>query len=601
MFARGTMFDEDVGRWPGDSPDLFPTVRLVICNPFVGMPMIAATRPWGRGLALASLLVLVGGLVDRMSPVSRAMLKYPDLPPFFRSLFTFLISPGWIISYSLIVFPLLFVACAGIYYLCGRLLDGRGSFGSLVATTSFALTPYLLLAAANFILNLFRVPIVGGILALPTLAWATALTVLAIRASLGLTTGRAVLAAFAPFLVVIPVAACAVLALLYAVTSTPSQAGAGQGTTLPAVSATKPDVRTIELATNDLIFDPHSGLLYASVPGSVPGNGNSVVAIDPASGLIKERIAVGSEPNILALSDDGRYLYVGLSGAVEIQRIDLQTRAIDQHIPLVEEQGGSYLATAIAVLPGKAEEIVVGLRPVVMSGIPENVAVYTNGQKRAQLAKPGNFGRSDLFFCGDSTTVYGSDGSFQLNTLAVDSAGVRQVGAPVRIFSSGAQQVRCAGNRLYGSNGEVFDLGSKQLVGTFPRSDRSGSERPGLVYPDAAIERVFFIGVQRVQESAYTLEVYDRQRFTPIATVPIAPIATGDDFSTTLGSRRLVRWGGDGLGFRTKTAIILVRSPYIDGTASAPVSSHPLNGGGWPLGTNMSLLLPVHRSRRRGA
>src|SRR5438876_9491451 len=77
------------------------------------------------------------------------------------------------------------------------------------------------------------------------------------------------------------------------------------------------DVRQLTLPANDLISDRFRGKIYASVPSradgsatSSGGSGNSIAVVDPESGAVGPFIPVGSEPNRLAISDDGRYLYV---------------------------------------------------------------------------------------------------------------------------------------------------------------------------------------------------------------------------------------------------------------------------------------------------
>jgi hypothetical protein len=51
----------------------------------------------------------------------------------------------------------------------------------------------------------------------------------------------------------------------------------------------------LPLPSNSLIYNPHDGMLYASVPGYAgPGLGNSVVAIDPNTGVLTRTIPVGT-------------------------------------------------------------------------------------------------------------------------------------------------------------------------------------------------------------------------------------------------------------------------------------------------------------------
>src|SRR5689334_21609896 len=94
----------------------------------------------------------------------------------------------------------------------------------------------------------------------------------------------------------------------------------------PAAFAEVTSVRQLNLVTNDLVVDPKTQTLYVSVPSRAGSGGNSVMPIDPKTGALGAPVFVGSEPNRLAVSDDGRYIYVGLDGANSVRRFDLSTQ-----------------------------------------------------------------------------------------------------------------------------------------------------------------------------------------------------------------------------------------------------------------------------------
>jgi hypothetical protein len=80
----------------------------------------------------------------------------------------------------------------------------------------------------------------------------------------------------------------------------------------------------IPLLTNDLIYDSHNGLLYASVPSNGgPSLGNSIVSIDPYTGNIGTPIFVGSEPGKMSLSADGTTIWVAFRGTPSARKVDL--------------------------------------------------------------------------------------------------------------------------------------------------------------------------------------------------------------------------------------------------------------------------------------
>lgn len=74
-------------------------------------------------------------------------------------------------------------------------------------------------------------------------------------------------------------------------------------TPTPTVSAF---VRQVPLATKDLVFNPSTQTIYASVPSSAGVGGNSVTTINPTNGVVGSSVFVGSEPGKLALSDDNQ-------------------------------------------------------------------------------------------------------------------------------------------------------------------------------------------------------------------------------------------------------------------------------------------------------
>src|SRR5438309_319544 len=122
------------------------------------------------------------------------------------------------------------------------------------------------------------------------------------------------------------------------------------------------DIRQLSLPANDLVYDPGTHGIYATVPSSGGAIGNSVTAIDPETGQIGPSVFIGSEPGRLALSDDGQYLYVGLNGAAAVRRFDLTSQTAGPQFSLgLSPITGPLLPGEIAVAPGHPETIAVAL------------------------------------------------------------------------------------------------------------------------------------------------------------------------------------------------------------------------------------------------
>ncbi len=89
---------------------------------------------------------------------------------------------------------------------------------------------------------------------------------------------------------------------------------------------TQPFSTYLSLPANDIVWNAKDNLIYATVAGAAgPGVGNSLVGIDPNTGTIQKTIFVGSEPNRLAISDDGTQAFVGLDDAGSVRQVNLQT------------------------------------------------------------------------------------------------------------------------------------------------------------------------------------------------------------------------------------------------------------------------------------
>ncbi|HKE03001.1 MAG TPA: hypothetical protein VKE91_03025, partial [Blastocatellia bacterium] len=128
----------------------------------------------------------------------------------------------------------------------------------------------------------------------------------------------------------------------------------------PGQAQTAPSIRTINISVNEMVYDPISKKIYASAPSSAGASGNSITVIDPVTANVGPSVFVGSEPNKLAVSDDGKYLYVGLDGAAAVRRFNIQTLSPEIQFTLGNDSfGGPLLAAGIAVMPGCPETVLV--------------------------------------------------------------------------------------------------------------------------------------------------------------------------------------------------------------------------------------------------
>jgi hypothetical protein len=92
---------------------------------------------------------------------------------------------------------------------------------------------------------------------------------------------------------------------------TVSNPGPGGGLSNPAEFQVLYQPTIVSQPTNDLIWDPLNQVIYISVPGSAATHANQVCILNPATATIGTCQTVDSEPDVLAISDDSQFLYVG--------------------------------------------------------------------------------------------------------------------------------------------------------------------------------------------------------------------------------------------------------------------------------------------------
>jgi uncharacterized repeat protein (TIGR01451 family) len=309
----------------------------------------------------------------------------------------------------------------------------------------------------------------------------------------------------------------------------------------------------LSLPTNDLVYDAPRKLLWASVASSAgPGLGNSVVSIDPRTGAFGTPIWVGSEPKYLAISDDASTLWVAFMGSPGARKVDLVHQvATPTELYFPGGWGQNAYATSMAVLPGSPSSVAVA------SGSPANggVAIYDSSAERAKVA---NSGATYLTFGASASTLYGWTYTGPLSVFTVDATGIAaSVNLPSPSTSS--TDLQYDNGRLYLTSGAVLDPGSGNLLGTFAAS--------GPVAPDSSLGRAFVLNASPMFFNPNQITAFDLNTF-----VPLASFGVGGVLSNFPAPTSLVRWGEDGLAFRTPTQVYILRSPVVKDLSGTPAN-----------------------------
>lgn len=301
----------------------------------------------------------------------------------------------------------------------------------------------------------------------------------------------------------------------------------------------------VDLAAKGLAVDPNTGWLLASVGGADPRHGNSVCAIDPSTGTIASSVDVGSEPGALAVSDDGKYLYVALAGSESVRRVDLESWTAGASIWVGRTSSfGAYTVDDLEVVPGDPLAFVVARKEGTNSG--QGIAVYDDSGVRPHVVGPTSTDRIE--FGTSAAELYGYEAGSSGNTFArmqVDALGV-SVRDSFWGLISGSGDIAFYGGRISSAHGEVVDPEAPRRLGLHP-GILSGTGKKLAV--DAT--RTFV-----ASSSTPSILAYDRNTFEFLGSIH----ASGNNLTPV----DLVRVGTQGLALATSQGfIMLVDSPLV--------------------------------------
>lgn len=191
-------------------------------------------------------------------------------------------------------------------------------------------------------------------------------------------------------------------------------------------------VQTLDVPNRDLVWDAARGRYYASVPGSVVGQGNRIALIDAASGAVSYSAVVGSEPGAMALAADGASLYLALDGSSELVQLSLPGLTEIGRLRLPPDGSlGALAIDAIAASPTDPQVVALSLAYTAVS--PRHAGVMlVRRLVDMPLRTQGHTGSNVIAFGSDGRWLYGFNNEtteFGLRRIEVlaDGLAERQV------------------------------------------------------------------------------------------------------------------------------------------------------------------------------
>lgn len=334
--------------------------------------------------------------------------------------------------------------------------------------------------------------------------------------------------------------------------------------------AASQEVKTVNILNNDLIYVPTEDKIYVTTPGA-GSNGNSVCIIDPYTSQVEECFFVGSEPNKLAISDNGQYLYIGLDGAPQVVQFNLITKQVTSTFDLGTSTFGDQLFVEdMKVLFNQPNSVVISRRNQGFSPKHEGVAIYDNGIIRPNTTQD-HTGSNTIAFdeVGGGLFGYNNESTeFGFRALTINTSGVTEGIVRYGLISGFENVIESQANAIYSNRGELVRVinGIPSLAGTYslPSSIFQSAVEPA---PDTNL--VYF--VTNNFGGGFKLEIFDKNTFIHLET---------RDLTGIFGEvKNLINWGDGGkLAFNTDEKVVILRSCISQLTSPLVLSPDQIGG-----------------------
>jgi hypothetical protein len=342
----------------------------------------------------------------------------------------------------------------------------------------------------------------------------------------------------------------------------------------------------------NLVWDSVHGTLYVSIASTDAAAPNTIIPVNPLTATAATPVPAGNDPDLLSISSDSSYLWVGLDGSNSVQRFLLPglTKDISFSLPL-NPYGSSQQAVSLQAAPTSPHTVAIiagswGLSPpgdgvyVYDDATPRPTSV-TGYQSGGRMIDWMQWGGNDSVIYGNQYTTIDAGG---VATMNVTAAGVSLASYNGGQVGPGLNQYDSANGLLYSYGGygvgEVFNPVNGSLVGTVDFVQPSNN----ACTVDASLGRYFCViayNIGGTDVSAFELWVFDSNSYKLLNRVYFGASA-GQPLSLITGQpAHLVRWGNAGLAVTTVTDPYLGNAGLflIDGAAINPSSTSDFSFG----------------------
>jgi DNA-binding beta-propeller fold protein YncE len=345
----------------------------------------------------------------------------------------------------------------------------------------------------------------------------------------------------------------------------------------------------------DIAWDPVHGTLYVSISSTDPTSPNTVVPIAPTTATAGTPVAAGNNPDLLAISSDSSYLWVGIDGVNAVQRFLLPRLTKDISIPVPPAPVGTpQVAVNLQAAGVSPHTVALVAGNWYYSPVGEGVYVYDDATQRPISISGAEAGGPYIDWVqwgADDSTIYGN----QYTTI--DAGGV----ATLKVTSSGVTftgykggQIGPAYSQFEKSNGILYSLGyafnpvDGSLLGSFdlPLGQLACTA-------DTALGRYYCVVAYNADPTYFELWVFDLNSYSLLNRIFFG-VTAGQPISSITGQpTHLVRWGNAGLALTTTSdpndgngGVYLIDGSAVNPNAAPDVSSGATT---WPYASMVSL------------
>ena len=345
-------------------------------------------------------------------------------------------------------------------------------------------------------------------------------------------------------------------------------------TPAPGGGTSSPQVFTayVPIANNGMVYNPANQLFYLSVPSSAGEEyGNSIVSIDPVTGTLGNPIFVGSEPNQMAITSDGHYLWVGLDGVGAVRKVDLVANSAGLQFALPNGSSSFMKATTLIAVPGQTDSVVVAASQQSNTFSNTSLAVYDSGVARSSaITASFAYPAFSLQIDGSRGELYAAfQSEYRVYTYNATGLTLKtDFNSTIPVANYVSDRIQLYSGRMYTDYSSVFDAETGVLDGNLPKNTQYVAYAPVAV--DSSAGLAFLLNSSQ-QYSSTPNQIQLANLSDLSATGTAIPVNVTSNLSgPTLPVTSLARWGVDGLAFRSAIAVYPLRSVLVKDLSASP-------------------------------